>query len=340
MCGLGRHARCGARRAIDGPTGTGQAIERRLGGGDAGRNEPQPQGPPPGPLRAPKTFGRVAAGPPASEQQGAVAIFRAAGPPGARVGLAGKVALIPAHLALPDPPPAEAPPALGPEPPAQRVPSHGAPDGGAGRGPGRGPRRGTGPRWGGEAMQGLPRPQAARVPGWRRRLTRRDVEGGCCEPPAVGQGTQDTATRPGHPPNNPRSCSRAGRQELAPGRAAPTPEPLGHVAEAPIGLKGEQRAVGAAVGPQKIAVWTLTWDETEPGSQGPHGGPAGPWTATFGLLARSRRLLEFVTGPEIEQPNLSTPAPPHQDFLAWPVARGRGRPGRLGRWGGPGPPLV
>lgn len=201
MCGLGRHARCGARRAIDGPTGTGQAIERRLGGGDAGRNEPQPQGPPPGPLRAPKTFGRVAAGPPASEQQGAVATFRAAGPPGARVGLAGKVALIPAHLALPDPPPAEAPPALGPEPPAQRVPSHGAPDGGAGRGPGRGPRRGTGPRWGGEAMQGLPRPQAARVSGWRHRLTRRDVGGGgCCEPPAVGQGTQDTATRPGHPP--------------------------------------------------------------------------------------------------------------------------------------------
>lgn len=164
--------------------------------------------------------------------------------------------------------------------------------------------------------------------------------GGCCEPPAVGQGAQDTATRPGHPSNNPRSCSRAGRQELAPGRAAPTPEPLGHVAEAPIGLKGEQRAVGAAVGPQKIAVWTLTWDETEPGSQGPHGGPAGPWKATFGLLARSRRLLEFVTGPEIEQPNLGTPAPPHQDFLAWTVARGRGRPGRLGRWGGPGPPLV
>lgn len=177
VCGLGCHARCGARRAIDGPAGTGQAIERRLGGGDAGRNEPQPQGPPPGPLRAPKTFGRVAAGPPASEQQGAVATFRAAGPPGARVGLAGKVALIPAHLALPDPPPAEAPPALGPEPPAQRVPSHGAPDGGAGRGPGRGPRRGTGPRWGGEAMQGLPRPQAARVSGWRRRLTRKDVGG-------------------------------------------------------------------------------------------------------------------------------------------------------------------
>lgn len=71
---------------------------------------------------------------------------------------------------------------------------------------------------------------------------------GGCTPTAVGQGTQDT------PSHNPHSCSRVGRQELAPRRAAPTPEPLGHVAKAPVGLKGTVSCRSGCRSPENCSV--------------------------------------------------------------------------------------
>lgn len=246
---------------------------------------PDPRAPP-GPLRAPRISGRAARGS-RGRAAGGSSNLRSGGASGGAGGRAGgkAAALIPAHLALPDPPPA------GPASAGARAPSSASAKswlqmavlgGGPGGGPGWGPGGGRGRAGVGKAMQGLLRPKPLRFLAGAA-VPRRGDAGGCA-PTAFGPGTQDTATRPGHPPPIPLTLPQGGTAGARPGEGSPrprAPRPRGRGARwAERGTAGRR----SGLSPRKVAEWTLTQGATRPGSQGPHGGPARPCTAPSGSL--------------------------------------------------------